>query len=228
MYTGPIVLKDVLPKNLYEHFMCLHVGICLLMNEALVKKHAVYAEQLLEYFVQQSVEIYGQKFVAYNVHCLIHLTSVALKFGCLDQCSAYPFESYMQKIKRLVRSGKKPLTQVVRRLSEIKYSVLSMPRHQNLPCFKTSVPNNCFKLNTGKYCLVHDVLEGSMVTCEVFRQTTSLYSDPCDSRLLDVHKVDLRSTVMMQVSIKSLDAKAIFFKLDNVFGAVMPLMHTVC
>jgi len=90
---------------------CLHVGICLLTNEDLVKQHAVYAEQLLKYFVEQSVEIYGQTFVTYNVHCLTHLTAAALKY--LDHCSAYPFETYLQKIKVLVRSGKKPLTQVV-------------------------------------------------------------------------------------------------------------------
>lgn len=92
MYTGPFVLKDILPKQQYDHFMCLHVGVCILMNVELVAQHSEYAIQLLQYFVLESIAIYGRKCVTYNVHCLVHLPDVAIFYGSLESCSAYKFE----------------------------------------------------------------------------------------------------------------------------------------
>ena len=51
------------------------------------------------------------------MHGLTHLHEVAEKYGCLEHCSAYPFENYMQTIKKSVRSTKNPLAQIVRRLA---------------------------------------------------------------------------------------------------------------
>jgi hypothetical protein len=119
MYTGVLVPKDVLPEELYENFMCLHVGCNLLMNPMLVRKHADYARELLQYFAQNSAEIYGRKCVTYNVHSLLHLTEVAEDYDCLERCSAYQFDNYLQTLKRLVRSPQNPIAQVARRLMEI-------------------------------------------------------------------------------------------------------------
>ncbi len=38
--------------------------------------------------------------------------------GSLDQCSGFPFETYLQKRKRFVHSDKNPIVQVGKRLSE--------------------------------------------------------------------------------------------------------------
>jgi len=120
MYTGQFVLKDVLPKEMYEHFMCLTVALCILMNPLLVQKHLQYTKSLLENFIVQSAKIYGRKFVTYNVHSLIHQPDVALRYGCLENCSAYPFENCIQKIKNLVKCGPNPLVQIDRRLAELR------------------------------------------------------------------------------------------------------------
>ena len=40
--------------------------------------------------------------------------------GCLDRCSAFPFEKYMHKLKKMVRSRKNPIVQLVKRLDEIE------------------------------------------------------------------------------------------------------------
>ena len=127
MYTGPFVLKDILTKRQYDHFMCLHVGVCILMNVELVAQHSEYARQLLHYFVLESIEIYGRKFVTYNVHCLVHLPDVAVFYGSLENCSAYKFENYLQRLKRLVRSGRRPLAQVSRRIAEMEHHVIDSP-----------------------------------------------------------------------------------------------------
>jgi hypothetical protein len=55
-----------------------------------------------------------------NVHGLTHLANDVKKFGPLENCSAFVFESFLGKLKRLVRkSSRFSLQQVVRRLSEV-------------------------------------------------------------------------------------------------------------
>ena len=54
----------------------------------------------------------------YNVHSLLHLAANVASFGCLDNFSAFPFESKLYQIKRTVRSGKNPLVQVANCLEE--------------------------------------------------------------------------------------------------------------
>ena len=58
--------------------------------------------------------------VVYNVHCLVHLANEVRKYGCLDTISAFPFENFMQFIKRLIRKPNLPLQQAIHRLSEMK------------------------------------------------------------------------------------------------------------
>ena len=58
------------------------------------------------------------RFLVYNVHALLDIASDVEAFGCLDQCSTFPFENYLQQLKRLVRSQHNPLSQMVKRLSE--------------------------------------------------------------------------------------------------------------
>jgi hypothetical protein len=227
MYTGPFVLKDVLPKKLYDNFMCLHVGYCLLMNSSFVAQHGLYANQLLHFFVKDATKIYGRQFITYNVHSLVHLFEVATDFGCLEKCNAYKFENYLQTLKRLVKSRKHPLAQVVRRLNELESIIPIVSSAEQNVTVKTTVPNNCFKMNTGHYCLVHDIVsQGQQVLCEVFSRTTKLYDEPCDSRLLGVCKLNLRDSVMKRVPVSDLCEKAIFIKMSVTKAAILPFSHT--
>lgn len=54
----------------------------------------------------------------YNVHSLLHIANDARIHGPLDNFSGFPFENYLQRVKKLVRSGNKPLEQLLRRLAE--------------------------------------------------------------------------------------------------------------
>ena len=69
-------------------------------------------------FVKHFGELYGIDRISYNVHALIHLSDEAKLHGPLDKFSAFPFESYLYKLKKLVRKPSNILQQIVQRLAE--------------------------------------------------------------------------------------------------------------
>ena len=127
LYTGPVVLKGLLPDRLYNHFLCLHVAIKILVSEQFCFQFNAYAKQLLRHFVKESEKLYGGHFISYNVHGLIHLADDVLRYGPLDSFSCFPFENYLQSLKRLVRRSLNPLVQIVKRTIELARSARRQP-----------------------------------------------------------------------------------------------------
>ena len=118
LYTGPVVLKGCLHDSFYNHFLLLYVGIYLCLSPDLCKQYAEYARELLKLFVQHASKLYGVDILVYNVHCLIHLVDDVLRFGSLDNVSAFPFENHMRIFKKLIRGPSSPLKQIIGRISE--------------------------------------------------------------------------------------------------------------
>ncbi|KAF0701825.1 Uncharacterized protein FWK35_00036370, partial [Aphis craccivora] len=77
-----------------------------------------YADSLSKHFVKTFCLIYGRGNVSYNVHSLIHLSQDAKKYGVIDNFSSFPYEHYLQHIKKIVHSGQFPLTQLYNRITE--------------------------------------------------------------------------------------------------------------
>jgi hypothetical protein len=120
LYTGMVVLPGIVSEEVFNHFMLLSVGIRLLAHPVHHSCFNTYAHQLLEMFVKQSSILYGPEFVVYNVHSLVHLSAEVKAHGCLDSFSAFPFENELKTLKHLVRRAEGPLSQVIRRLSELQ------------------------------------------------------------------------------------------------------------
>lgn len=117
LYTGPIVLKNMLTDDCYEHFMALSVALRILLSLN-YEQYVEYSKKLIAYFVQKFEELYGRHFISHNIHGLIHLPDDYYIHGPLDHCSAFPFENYMKQLKKMLRKHEKPLQQVVRRYEE--------------------------------------------------------------------------------------------------------------
>jgi len=101
LYTGPVVPQSVISKECYDHFICLHVSISVLLSPAY--EHLLnFINKLLSYYVQKFGEIYEEKFLSHNVHGLLHLCDDYSKFGPLDNCSCFPYENFMQTLKKMV------------------------------------------------------------------------------------------------------------------------------
>ena len=117
-YVGPVVLRSHLPSKVYHHFMLLHVAVCILTNPDLSVSHCDYAETLLNQFVEQMCDVYGDSSKIYTLHSRVHICDDVRQFGELDSYSAFPFENALGAIKKMLRSAILPLQQLCRRLSE--------------------------------------------------------------------------------------------------------------
>lgn len=116
-YTGAIVFKDFFTENGYYSFMLLHTAIRLLdCSDA--QQNVSLAKRLLDQFVVDFSSVYGQQYLSYNVHNLLHLVQCVELHGPLYSFSAYRFENYMQEIKKIVRKGDQILQQIYNRLAE--------------------------------------------------------------------------------------------------------------
>lgn len=182
---------------MYEHFLRFPDTLAILVCPRLVQHHHLYAKELLSHFVKTAKEIYGPEFIVYNVHSMLHLADDAKAFTGLDKCSAFPFENFNQKIKKMVRSGNRPLSQIVKRLSECNVefetseaNVLTQRSFQR--------PNNVFQ--AGKvFVEVLERVSQDEVHCRVYNRLEALFHVPCDSRTIGVFytkKMDTHTQVI--------------------------------
>lgn len=118
LYTGPIVLKNVVTPQSYELCMSLSVAIGILVSDKFNLSLNSYANDLLQFFVKKFEALFGRQQVSYNVHCVLHLAADARRLGPLDSFSAFQYESKLGTLKKLIRSSYKPLQQVVNRICE--------------------------------------------------------------------------------------------------------------
>lgn len=133
----------------------------------------------------------------YNVHGLVHIAEDVKLFGPLDAYSAFPFENFLSRLKRLVSSPRYPLQQVIKRLSEMKSNNLyfkrksplcnEIPMKRNLGplplemrdaqqfqqinsnnlFFSVTAGNNCIQVK-GSICLIRNILVPVNTTDIVF------------------------------------------------------------
>jgi len=182
VYFGKIVLKGILKDDLYENFLTLSVAISILVSPSLVKTHSSYAHDLLVHFVLRCRELYGEEFLVYNVHSMIPMMAESEQFGFLDNCSGFIFENYLQQIKRMVRSGRNPLAQIVKRLSECSLSNVNFyPVAEAV--VSTEATNNAYILDNSMCCEVINNEEmasaahisQSLLLCRLYEKTQPLF-----------------------------------------------------
>ncbi len=132
LYTGHVVLKKYVKSEVYEHFLCLSVAISILLSKTEVIS-VNYARQLLQLFVKNSSVVYGESFVAYNVHSIIHLAEDVVTHGrTLNNLSCFPFENFLFRLKKIVKSPINPVVQVAKTQEHLDRSITTIPRVQKL------------------------------------------------------------------------------------------------
>ena len=117
--------------------------------------------------------------MVYNVHCLLHISSEANEFGCLDNCSPFSFENYLQVLKKRIRSSRRPLVQIVKLIKETDSLKNPYERDSN-HTKKIKTSDIAYILDDNSVCKVVQLMETNDTTteCEVFYNTRNAFTEP--------------------------------------------------
>jgi len=253
LYTGPVVLAPYVDSNVYNNFMLLYTGICILVSPKLCLVYSNYANTLLTMFVSHFGELYGRDAVVYNVHALVHLSADVQLHGCLDSISAFPYENYLHKLKRFVRKPEFPLAQIIRRLSEV-HNICSI----ELPCkglkkqhyvgpvpdglqaeaqyrelhtekwqMKVSTGDNVFAIGRD-ICGIYNIIQTAEeihVVYKVFTNMGNFFSYPLSSDFLKVFIVTQPTGPFKVAKASEISHKCVLLPYKDRF-VVMPFLHS--
>jgi len=165
MYTASILFDDVLPKKIYNSFKSLHIAMNILARKHLFETYSQYAHELLSYFVTNFQDNFGEKYLSYNVHGLLHITEDCLNHGALDEFSAFKFENRLQVIKNLLKSSHNPLQQIHRRLYERSVLENTLLPQKNVVVSRFSVTEQIYKKVELPSSLIHLSSQECNSTC---------------------------------------------------------------
>lgn len=121
LYVGIVVLKNALTLEEYDHFKLLFCSILLCSSDVYrnVVENTPLVDNLLEDYIENYINIYGEQTISSNVHNLTHLIDDVRRFGNLNSISTYPFENSLRLMKLKLRAMNKPIEQIARGISEI-------------------------------------------------------------------------------------------------------------
>lgn len=201
-YIGIILLKPFLDDSHYMNFSNLFCAVTI-CSSSYFHRFLPVAKILFKDFITN----YNMQFnsVTSNIHNLAHVVDEVQRFGPLPSISSYPFENHLQQIKRLVRTGRSPLSQIINRLSENHDHIPDM-KHKSVqyPCLK-----NQFKEDKNKFSMI-----------QLSKNFTLKYSFPDKWFLLKDKTI---------VSMNYADANGIngseLLRFDNLFTDPLPSMH---
>lgn len=204
LYFGPALLRKHLEKRFYTNFMKLSCAMAILASPKFALTHCNLAESLLRQFVSEAGTLYENGIYVYNIHSLIDLAQDVRQFGPVDTFSAFPFENYLGKLKKLVRGPALALQQVIKRASEListssPSSAKQSPARLKQHCDGHEPPNfhgsqyfelilegtrlsvkpcdNCIQMKDGNVVLIRNFLEENeeRSICGQFFKVQSVY-----------------------------------------------------
>jgi hypothetical protein len=233
LYTGLVALKDIVASEVYHTFVCLSLAMSILLCDDIRSRldQLEVARELLSKFVHNVEQIFGKSFVTYNVHNLLHIVDDADYHMCaLDQISAFPFESYLHKLKRRVKHSPNTLVQIAKALQverAVSYIGETSGRSHR---FKLSAErrNSCFLNQSEQICIVQEELANGELLCNIVSRTCldNLFTVPCNSS--DVHIYYCHALqIQSREVVRREDAwrKLIMLPVEKGGSAFIPLLH---
>lgn len=168
---------------MYKHFLLLSSAFCIFVSDHLSTAYNDLAETCLLKFIENTLEIYGRGIMTYNFHSLHHVAADARFLGSLDSCSAFSFETYLYKIKRMVKSGKSPLIEIANRLHE-RQSALFRTGNEKMFRIFLKRPNNAYVMDSSTFIEVLGLEDSDTYMCRLFSNGQSLFTSPFDSKII--------------------------------------------
>lgn len=227
LYLGPIVLKKILPKDLYDHFLLFHCSIRILCNHELFSKNhwLEIAQQMLVKFVKLFSKFYGQESCVFNVHSLIHLVDdVKNTKLSLNELSCFSFESYLGSLVAQLRRFNRPLQQIVKRLSEKQHCNVVFDENIHNLHFRSVGIRDCYAFLKKNHVLKITHIENNTVVGYLSSKLHSFYHIPVNSKDIGLYKFVTFSEKTTRFTITDISCKVLVLKMSRVYVAVK-LLH---
>ena len=235
LYGGIVALEGILESSQYKHFLKFSLAMRILLTDNQLENMDC-AKALLESFVKNSVKYYGEGFLSYNIHSIVHLVDDYYKWGNLDSVSCFPFESYLGScVKGRLSGFNKPLEQLCRHISlENKNTNLtkanSFLQKKNSIKFKDFIlrsgklgdKDNCVLLNSGDIAIITAFNKNSL-NVDIYG-TKSLFTAPLDSKLFGIFQIDSKITCVSKL-ISDIHSKCFLLPKGNFYIAIK-VLHT--
>ncbi|KYN10867.1 hypothetical protein ALC57_16994, partial [Trachymyrmex cornetzi] len=189
---------------------------------------------------------YGDEFLIGNVHNLLHIADDVLFMQCpLSDITSFPFENALGRIKKLLRNGNKPLSQICRRYNEIYNVQKVQPKISSEIVKKTNCeqsekinikrlrykdvlittksPNNTFLLSNGKIIQINNIylsenqsqLKYIKICGDILQKRKCIYNYLCESKYLSAWNVTKRNKQTITCEVHEIQKKMITINLSE-------------
>lgn len=201
LYTANIVFMGLMASDRYYQHLLMYNTVCALMvDERTVKPYHKFTQLLMEIFVADCKELYGNSFMVYNIHAQLHFPQVSSAHGSLDSVSAYPSESKLGEFKKMVRSSHRPIISMIKGIQRQQAAECKIVDPSASPvCIFTEAPNNIYVNIQDQRCFQVTHKNGDKVVCIKDLKHTSFFSRPIDSR--KTGRFQIRSDVYRYVTL---------------------------
>lgn len=235
LYTGPLIFRNIMHDQMYQHFLALTVAMSILLDsrDASRNHYLNYAKELLEYFVKKAPQIYGETFTTYNIHSLVHISDDVKNYGVsLNELSAFRFENYLQKLKKFVKKAQNPIAQVAKRLFELERTTVKPWMNVSTTYLSTKRKDSCLLLKDQSFAFLQEKRENGELICKVVSQQRleNLFINPCESKLINVAVV--KNTTLQRhgrekiIRKHDIDRKVACLPYDGKY-VLFPLLHGI-
>lgn len=117
LYTGLVLVKELLSSSGYYHFLCLSLGYRIISSSNITESRLSVADRLFNIYMRDFHKHYEVN-LSYNVHCLLHMVVCVRLYGPIDSFSAYTYENSIRKLQFLVKNNTNVLGQIRNRMEE--------------------------------------------------------------------------------------------------------------
>lgn len=219
--------------------MIYHVACRIVLCSKLHKIYKDYARHYFERFVLLTPLLYGYESLVLNLHNLVHIVDDSERHGCsLSDIMAFNFESFLGFLKKMVKSGFKPLEQVCNKvlqdmLFETEKPKIPSPveilkssqqtdgtlmikklRFKNF-ILTSKPPNNVISLQNGEIMQIDVIkkLPGStniIIDGLILKKIAPAFLYPTNSSIFNTFKIDENQNLPSgSIKISEIDAKMI-------------------
>lgn len=133
LFYSVACLMDFLPDEVLKSYMLLVRATYILLRTDITEDDLIQCEIDIIQYVGDCQKYYGNRFMTFNIHSLLHLSESVRQNGCLWATSAFPFESQIGQLKKVVTGPKGVVDQISNRMLQsliFQTLVIAMPSNK--------------------------------------------------------------------------------------------------